>query len=146
MTTDTLPEPADHDPDAFWWILPTLALVAGVVLGAVGGGTIASGADSGDSAPVGPPSSATSVQGTGPSATPTGDLVVRVPSLCADLAAEAQGGIAVLGDAVTAARNLDAERFADVLQSFGTIRDRLGAGVGPCGSAAAGGGLSATRN
>jgi hypothetical protein len=124
-----------------WW-LPALAFVVGVVLGAVVVGAITSGSRTGTAAPS---TAAAALGGTAtPSPRPSGDMsaTVSVPAQCSALAADAQQAAALLEQAATAARDLDAKTLADVARRMQDVRDRLVAQADAC--AVAGPSVSAT--
>jgi hypothetical protein len=120
------------------WLLPALAFVVGVALGALvvtavdsagsRAGTTAGGA--------GPVTAGSGPAGTTPSPGTSGDLTVTVPAECAALADDARDAANLLEQGAAAARDLDAKALADVVRRMQDARDRLAAQADACRGAA----------
>jgi len=133
------PTGGDRSLRRLTWVLPALAFLVGVVLGAAVVGAIASGgagtaADGSADEQRGATRGTTAVPSPGQPRDTT--ATVTVPSECAALADDAQDAASLLEQAATAARDLDAKTLADVARRMRDARDHLTAQADACRGAA----------
>ena len=129
-----------------WWLLPLATFLAGLVLGAVvlavtrDGGNESTVATTGPATTVtvtGAPGATGSPTSTEPGATPSG-VTVTVPQECIELADDARAAGNLLEDAAAAARDLNADRLADIVRQMQTARQDLDTAAGACQNARGG--------
>lgn len=144
-TDTTGARPGDARPSRPW-LVPLATFLVGLLLGAAvlaltrGGDTASTVATTDPTARVtvtaspAPTGSPTVAE---PAATPS-DVTVTVPAECLELAQDARDAGGLLEDAATAARDLDANRLADIVRKMQTARDDLDTGASACQNARGG--------
>ena len=106
------------------WLLPALAFVAGVALGAVVVAVGASGDGDGRSDVTASPTSDPSA-GADPTSTASSDAVVRVPSSCLEAADGAEEAAREVDDVVEAVRAFDARRLQEIVDRFQQLQPEV---------------------
>lgn len=117
-----------------FWLVPAATFLVGLLLG----GVLVAVTGSGDDASAGPEASS------GPTASPTtsGDAsprpaaTVTVPGACLEVADSTQQLLALVRDAVTAARDLDASRLSSIVRQLQEEQSGLQQQANACRSAA----------
>lgn len=106
------------------WLLPALAFVAGVALGAV---VVAVGASGGDDRQPDVSASPTSEPDAGaePTSTAPSDAVVRVPAACLQAADAAEEAARQVDDLVEAVRVFDAGRLQELVDRFQELQPEV---------------------
>ena len=141
MADPTSDSPAGSDGRSTWtWLLPALAFVAGVALGAVVVAVGASGDDDdtvpGVTASSSPEASATPDGAGNVTATPSGDALVRVPASCLDAADGAERAARQVDDVAAAVREFDARRLQELVDEFQQLQPEVQRLADQCRSAA----------
>jgi len=116
-------------------VIPLVTFLVGLVLG---GGVIALagvGSDD-DEEPAGADQSATTPSAS-PTSTTTGPTSVTIPGDCIQIAADAQALLDLADQAVTAARDLDADALSDIVAELRTQQETLSTQANICQQAAA---------
>ncbi len=128
----------------FFLLVPAVAFVVGLVLGGVVvaitgiGDTTRQPAVAGSTAsPTGSPSaSSPATSGTSPTSS---DATVTIPGQCLQLTNNSQQLLDLVGQAATAARDLDAAKLSAVVSRLQQVQQQLKQQTDACRSAAAGG-------
>ena len=115
-------------------LLPALTFAVGLALGAAVVGVSQLGGSSSDE-PLAAPSSS-STPASEPVAPSPSALLITVPAPCVQAAEQAETAYAVLDQAVTAVRELDARQLADVVDAAQTERSETEALIDACRTAA----------
>lgn len=116
-------QPAKQPGRSRWtWLLPALAFLAGLALGAA---VIAAGTAGDDDAgaPLAAPTAEPSPTGQA-SPEPT-DLVVTVPAVCVEAAELAEDAARQVDDVAAAARDFDARRLQELVDTLQELRPEL---------------------
>ncbi len=116
-------------------LLPALAFVVGLALGAAVVGVSQLGGSSPDEPLAAPSTSSTPMPEPAASPSPSA-LLITVPAPCVQAAEQAETAYDVLDRAVTAVRELDARQLADVVDAAQTERAETEALVDACRTAA----------
>lgn len=116
-------------------LLPALAFVVGLALGAAVVGVSQLG-ESGSEEPLAAPSATPEPQPEPVGSPSPSPLVITVPAPCVEAAEQAETAYDVLDRAVTAVRELDARQLADVVDAAQTERAETEALVDACRAAA----------
>jgi hypothetical protein len=129
------PPPAyESSPGARWWLIPAATFAVGVLLGVVvmaatqseeGASTVA------EATPEVTASAAPAATGS-----PAPDATIVIPGECVQLAEDSQAAGNLIGQAATAAGDLDAARLADLVREMQATQETLQAGATACRSAA----------
>lgn len=106
------------------WLLPALAFVAGVALGAVVVGVGASG-DGDGTAQVGASPTSEPSSGDQPTGTASSDALVRVPASCLQAADGAEEAAREVDDVVEAVRTFDARRLQELVDRFQQLQPEV---------------------
>lgn len=111
-------------------LLPAVTFLLGLLLGAV---VVGAASDDGDDGQAAPPAAAS------PSPAPSaqGQLTVRVPAPCLQAADEAEQAYGLLEQGVAAARDLDARRLQELVDTVQRERPQVEALVRACREQAA---------